>query len=197
MRLILYPYKMASASARDLQRTLQERGIRCVRVKENGAYRPRRGDLVVNWGNSSVPTWERLRRVRGVRLLNSYDITRTCSNKLAFARATETWGGCALPLYSLRDAEEWMRANVGRKVVCRTVLNGNSGKGIVIAPSESNVPTFVSLFHLLKVIVVHYTCIHVLQRKQAEFFDNIFGSKGVPWQHKPFPWAVSAVEWQN
>ena len=57
-RIIIFPYKMASHSARSLQAGLRskfEGKVLC--VFPNGRYHPRKTDLIINWGNSLDLDW--------------------------------------------------------------------------------------------------------------------------------------------
>ena len=51
-RLVVYPYALRSGSARDLARAFQS-----ICVRPNGTYRPSGRDIIINWGNSTVPNW--------------------------------------------------------------------------------------------------------------------------------------------
>ena len=56
MNVKIYPYKMASASAKVLKTTLIERGVIAHRIGPD--WNRRLDNIVVNWGNSIEPDWE-------------------------------------------------------------------------------------------------------------------------------------------
>ena len=123
-KLTVYPYKPASKSARELSRAL---GVK--RIKHEGSrYKPGRHKTIINWGSSQMPEDLLLSTV-----LNHPQCVETASNKLsAFIAMTP---GVTLPPYtkSREKAIQWLSEG---PVVCRTLLQGNSGRGIVIAETE-------------------------------------------------------------
>lgn len=119
-RLIFYPYKMGSASGRTLSRSLD-----ATRVYPDRRYRPRRGDLIVNWGNSTTPNWDALREDVGVKMLNSPISVKKASNKLLTLRVLED-AEISIPRFTT-DRETAQEYN---GVYARHELSGNSGSGI-------------------------------------------------------------------
>lgn len=120
----MFPYNRASEGCRELAQAL---GILRIR-RENSRYRGRPTKTVINWGNSSLPE-----EVAKSTILNSAESVALCSNKLAFfrhIRGTEASIHVPAVTESFDEALEWVRS--GREVVARTVLNGHSGRGIVI-----------------------------------------------------------------
>lgn len=119
MRII--PYQMKSAGAKALADALG-----CKRVKHEGKaviYR----DKVINWGCSGTP-----RSILFTQhILNSFDAVARASNKLSAFKAFGE--GVSTPKWTEKqeEASTWLREDA--KVVCRTILNGHSGNGIVIA----------------------------------------------------------------
>lgn len=126
MRLYVLPYINGSKSVRALKEELEATEIRRV----GSLYRPRKGDVMINWGCSSSP----LAKLPGM-VVNSFEHVATFSCKLqAF-----NWffdNKIATPIWTERKllAEEWPI------VVCRTVLNGHSGQGIVIVNKGDPLP---------------------------------------------------------
>ncbi len=121
MRVRIYPYKVGSVSARALAQAL---GGLCVRP--DGAYRPRREDKVINWGNSVIPNWWPWTPLaQGV--LNEPQKVRLASNKLLTLQKLEEAGVAHVPFTTDSvEARTWPVA------YCREKLTGHSGEGIVI-----------------------------------------------------------------
>lgn len=118
----LLPYKMGSASARELSKAL---GVK--RIRHQGKPILIKGTLI-NWGSSSYP--DRVLYNPGARVLNPPESIARASNKLEAFKILE--GHVPIPSFTeiIPEALEWLTEGV---VVCRTVLNGHSGKGIVLA----------------------------------------------------------------
>lgn len=124
-KLFVAPYKMGSASAKALSDALGGKRIR----PEGSRYRNRDNHVVINWGRSEPFTGSE-------RALNKPEAVRAASNKLsAFEILSSSSVADYLPPYTTdrSEAEEWIAE--GKKVVCRTLLRANSGRGIVIAES--------------------------------------------------------------
>jgi hypothetical protein len=102
---------------------------------ENSRFQPRLDDVVINWGNTNPPPMPRQALgLRAYRFLNEPEDVARVSNKLSFFQLlTEQGLGGILP-------EWWQNAadipDNAFPVVCRTILNGHSGRGIVIANSR-------------------------------------------------------------
>lgn len=124
MRYRVYPYKQGSASARVLSRAL---GGLVLRREESG-FSARTDDFIVNWGSSMVP-----RRVNRYGVLNRPEAVAVAGNKLRFFQHM----GRELPHII---PEFWTSASDipedAFPIVCRTVLDGHSGRGIVIADTR-------------------------------------------------------------
>jgi len=131
-RFRVIPYRRGSRSATALARSLPNSAL--LRL-EGSRFQPRFDDVVINWGNTQPPPLNRAGLgVYGFRYLNEPEDVARVANKLSFFRLlTEDGCGDILP--------EWWDETVGPEyfphdafpVVCRTVLNGHSGRGIVIA----------------------------------------------------------------
>lgn len=117
----IYAYNQGSASAKALAEAL---GIK--RVKHDG--RVIKVDTLINWGASVFK-----RAVGFDRILNCPDAVKKAANKLeTFKALAEAEVSKPLCTTDREIAEIWI-ADEGHAVVCRTVLNGHSGEGIVIA----------------------------------------------------------------
>lgn len=120
----LYPYNTGSASARALAKAL---GIK--RLKREG--KPVGVAVLLNWGCSSRNI---ARDVRYQGVLNIPGAVSTASDKLQAFKALS--GHAPIPEWTEERAEASRWLAEGFKVVCRTVLNGHSGEGVVIAQKE-------------------------------------------------------------
>lgn len=118
-RYRVIPYRAGSRGATELATAL---GGRCLRLT-GSTYRPGRDDLLINWGNADPPFGDRALNGRG---------TRNASNKREFfTRVAGSHGnGEIIPPFWTRREDIPADAY---PIVCRTVLAGHSGEGIVIA----------------------------------------------------------------
>lgn len=124
--LKLYPYKIGSESAKSLSEVLD-----VMRVKPEGAYVPKVGQVVINWGNGKTPGWAARAQARSVNILNKPAAVSVASNKLTALQALRS-AGIATPEFttSRSVAEGWV--DRGFTLVERHELRGNSGAGIRI-----------------------------------------------------------------
>jgi hypothetical protein len=127
--LIVYPYKMSSQSAKSLSSNLQARRVRSDGDFKNNFYQ---NNLVINWGNSTVPSWWK----EGTKILNSSNSVERAVNK------KHTFVDCAIEevsvpkfTYSTQEAQQWV--DEGHKVYGRATLTGHGGQGIRIFDSET------------------------------------------------------------
>ena len=116
----LYSYNSGSKSAKSLANGL---GIKMLR-QEGPTYLG--GETIINWGASVIT------RKHTSNVLNRPEAIARAVNKLQAFKTME--GRCPLPLFteSRVEASKWLP----EAVVCRTLLNGHSGNGIVIAENE-------------------------------------------------------------
>jgi hypothetical protein len=117
VKIRVFPYKQGSASAKVLAEAVEGKVLKL----KGSKYRPREGDVVVNWGASNVPDFG------PAKVLNRNVSTAQC--KLKSFNAFKQ-GEVSAPKY-WTDRED-IPANA-YPVVCRTVLRGHSGAGIRIA----------------------------------------------------------------
>ena len=129
-RAILYPYSLGSKSAKLLAATLK---TKCVRV--NGTYVPRASHLIVNWGNSRVPSWITPAVLRG-QILNKPQYVTIASHKIKTFEQLELSLKEALPDWTTNvvTATGWLKspkyAGLLSAVVVRKLTQANSGRGI-------------------------------------------------------------------
>ena len=129
--IYIYPYKLGSASAKALRDGLSPHlGYRVKLVKPNGRFNPRRTDRVINWGMSTLPNWE-----MDMRDLNQCKAILKASDKRATFKLL-TDAGVTTPewTFSIETARSW-----NTTVLCRTIINGHSGAGIVMADKPDDI----------------------------------------------------------
>lgn len=131
MSLILWPYKVASQSARALKALFNTKLLRTP-----SRYYPKRKDKIVNWGNSKQPNWEFNPAVD----LNKPEAVARAVNKLICFQTLQ--GHVPLPDWTSNknEASHWFNDR-GATVVARTVLTGSEGRGIVLCNSMDTLVT--------------------------------------------------------
>ncbi len=122
-KVFIAPYKMGSESAKALAGAIGALRIRT----EKSKFKGNQNKVVINWGCSTLPE-----EVMKCRVINRPDAVATAANKLKFFNKINEVGGVRVPETTTEIAvvQDWLRN--GSAVVCRTVLNGNSGAGIVL-----------------------------------------------------------------
>lgn len=129
-RKIIYPYHMGSRSSKDLSAS-----IGGLRVHPNRKYKPRQSDLIVNWGNSQLPSWFPSVVEVGANILNQPLNIRVATNKLTTFRQLEL-AGIPIPKYTT----DRITANDYSKVFVRHKLSSHSGDGIEIFNEGGELP---------------------------------------------------------
>lgn len=159
-------YKNGSRSAKDLSLALGIPIIKKVATK----CRPRDGDVYINWGGSSVPD-----EIQGAPVINDPQAVATAANKL---HAFRTWGQKPYICPWTTDigvAKRWVAE--GHTVVCRTILNGHSGAGIVLATNMDELvpaPLYTKYIKKRDEYRVHYmdNQVHVARKAQRRDFQG-------------------------
>lgn len=120
-RIRILPYKQASKSAKALAEALGGKRLRL----EGSTFVPREDDAIINWGNSTCL----------YPLALNASISEAANKLSFFYRMRDTGNNNLVPQFWTNPEEIPSEAY---PIVCRTVLNGHSGSGIVIAhcPSE-------------------------------------------------------------
>ena len=132
-RIRVLPYRQGSRSARALADAIGGRVLR----QQNSRFVPRRNDniLVVNWGSTEYHSLHEMFMPEGATscVLNSPTQIRHVSNKLNFFNLMARDNADIIPRFwtNVNDIQD-----TDFPVVCRTVLAGHSGAGIVIARSR-------------------------------------------------------------
>lgn len=138
-RIVLFPYKMASASSKSIAEALQREthDFKILRVFPDRKFSPRPDDVIVNWGNTQMPTWG-----SGVTFLNPPSAVSIAVNKLrTFERLEEAEVRTVPWTTDIDEAREW-------ELICeRHKLEAHSGAGIrVSAPnSAQNAPLYTQM----------------------------------------------------
>lgn len=125
MKAKLYAYKLGSEGAKLLAESM---GIK--RVKPTGPVL--RCDVLINWGAHAIAP-----RIKAQRILNNPASVAKSANKIAAFNAMD--GLVNIPPFTTEKkvAEQW--AEDGATVVCRKVVNGHAGVGIVLASTKEEV----------------------------------------------------------
>lgn len=127
MRLKIYSYNTASESAGLLADALDIYVLR----RHNSRYRPRTGDVIINWGSGSIPE-----HLRHLRIINKPQAVNRVRDKLSFFRNAQG-GDFNVPEWTTDPevAATWPRS------FARTTTTSHSGRGIVITRRGERPPT--------------------------------------------------------
>lgn len=121
MRYRVLPYRQGSRGASELAAGLGGRVLRL----EGSRFVPRAGDKVINWGNTNPPMFA------GIQMFNGRGIRDASNKRVFFERIAGNHDNHQIIPRFWTDRAD-IPDNV-YPVVCRTVLAGHSGEGIVIA----------------------------------------------------------------
>lgn len=158
MAIKIYPYRAGSRSARALADALGGRVLRT----ERSSYVYKDRDTIINWGSSSCP----------YRCLNNIGSVRNAANKLATFTALRDH--CVLPRYWVRREEI---PDDAFPIVCRTILSGHSGAGIVIADTRGQLvdaPLYVEYVKKTEEYRVHVGHVPDEHRGGPAFQENCY-----------------------
>lgn len=165
-RVIIYPYRMQSKSAAALCTHIKAQGVPCLKVYEDGNYRPRETDLIINWGNPRWPYWAFYDRSSGETdtILNFPKYVAIASNKLAAFRKLAL-ARISVPPCTTDSSVAMTWVSGGSRVLGRRLLNSSGGKGIVefslagnpaLLPEDfENIPLFVKYIPKIAEYRVH------------------------------------------
>lgn len=136
-RIRIYPFKLGSHSARALKDGLRDSGHNVLLVRENGAYKPRKGDIILNWGNPRNPTW--LNSNGGYYFLNDPSAVSKAINKgIAFQELSTHDVPTVDYTPNIRDVNDWL--NEGDTVIGRQMVRASQGRGIHVITDASDIP---------------------------------------------------------
>ena len=121
--LYIYSYNERSDGAKQLAL-----GLKIPRIKHNNSkFKGDKNKTVINWGSSELP-----KEVMKCRVLNHPNIVAASTNKLNYLDICYNSGVRVPDLTENKDrAADWIRQ--GHSVMCRRILNGSGGDGIVYA----------------------------------------------------------------
>lgn len=157
-RVVLIPYKMGSASCRNLAEELRKH-VPTLRIRpERYALRQKQHDFVIGWGS-----------------LNSI-----ASNKLKFFNAASKVEGLNIPEYTTDPAIAGQWHQEGIDVVGRRLLSSHSGNGIIMITKESErvepCPLYVKYIKKTLEYRVHVFAnqvIDIVQKKRRAASENV------------------------
>ena len=151
-RLVIYPYKFASASARALAENVRSRGYSCIRVHPDRTYSKRSPDVVLNWGSHTEPVWNHS------EILNSINTVRIAGDKLQALTELQSVG---VPVPDFTEDKQLARGwleNDG-SVIERKLLNASAGRGLVLHKDPKSklgdAPMYTRYFKKLREYRVH------------------------------------------
>jgi len=162
MRTRILGYKFESESAKLLADSLNTK-----RIRPDGLYKYKEDDLIINLGFSGKPIWDN----NHVAWLNKPEnVAIAVCKKKTFNKLKEK--GVSIPDFteSKEVAAGWI--NEGNRVVCRKILNGHSGAGIVVAHNINELvdaPLYSKYFPKRKEFRVHV----VHDKEGLKIFDFI------------------------
>ena len=134
MRVVIYPYKFGSASAKALASALNT-----VRVRDVGRYVKKAGDIVIGWGSTMLPTWGT------VDLNKPESVARAVDKKVALSALKEA-GVRTVEFTEDSDiVQQWL--SNGNKVYARTLTRASEGRGIHVLTRGMQIPS-ASLYTL-------------------------------------------------
>jgi glutathione synthase/RimK-type ligase-like ATP-grasp enzyme len=136
-RIRFYPHKLGGQGVKALANAFDT-----LQVKPDGKYRPQATDMVVNWGNSTIPKWN---PANTEVFLNECAAIALASNKINAFRALDAADVPTLYWTTNEDvAREWLKD--GDNVFARSVVQGHGGKGITVISGDDDIPADTKFF---------------------------------------------------
>ncbi len=146
-RVDLYPYRLFSKAAKEVQSEFVERGLPCWRIRESGNFFPRTNKLVLNWGNPREPAWDE--DMLRVPIVNQPSAVARASDKLKCFELLQE-ASVSIPEFTTdSDDVKTDIEQIGERTkevndtrwLARKYLNASSGRGIVsIRPQDNRIP---------------------------------------------------------
>lgn len=128
--LWIYPYKMGSKSALALAEACD---VWCIK-HEGSKFKGSASKVILNWGaGTGVFNVKPL----GAKVLNTPEQVDTAINKLDFFRKMRGPSAPRVPFWTQNRDQALGWAASGLQIVCRTVLEGMKGVGLVVATEAS------------------------------------------------------------
>lgn len=164
-RIIITPYKMGSASAKELQQILKATtNRRVLRVRKTSTtYKRRVSDYHINWGNCANVPWAALDQERAKAIAR---------NKLKTFEKFKEHNICH-PEWTTSSEQAVTWCQEGKEVVARTTLFGHSGQGIIMCLEHLNTAHFP-----LAPLYVQY------KKKKNEYRVHVFNGQVIDVQQK-------------
>lgn len=138
-RIRIIPYKQGSKSAKALADAIGGKVLKL----EGSKYKYKKGDMLINWGSSNN---------KFDTAFNSAEAVATASNKLKFFQKMDP---AIIPKFWTNKEDI---PDDAYPIVCRTVLSGHSGAGIVIADTREQLveaPLYVKYIKKMDEYRVH------------------------------------------
>jgi len=135
-RLVVYPYKVTSKSAKRLVASLKEKKINAV-LADNSDFEPTKGDIIIGWGSGNWPEWKSRARNQEVTWLNPSNVICDSVDKVQsfkLFRAAKVACPPTTDQYAL--AKRWL--NEGHSVLARMDIEGHDGSGITVMNSPKD-----------------------------------------------------------
>ncbi|MGL5014470.1 MAG: ATP-grasp domain-containing protein [Bacteroidales bacterium] len=134
-RIAILPYG-PSDSVNALKEGLEAAGHMVVKLRKEGStFRARQHDMVINWGNSTIPQLQVSTIAGAAPVLNAPENIRRSSDKRLSFNAMSEAGVSTVEFTTIREeAQAWV--DEGSLVYARTRISGHSGEGIVMVHSD-------------------------------------------------------------
>src|SRR3990167_2931990 len=174
--MVIYPYKMASRTAKILAQKLD-----CFRVWPDRNFTHREDTTIINWGNGNRPDWYNPEYKN--KWINKVSCVLLAISKIATFRALQRAGfEDFIPPYTVKADVAWKWFLEGDTILARKQTEGMGGAGIeVLDPSEQQerwprVPLYtvaVDTDREFKIHVFHEEIIGIEEkRKLTERLEN-------------------------
>ena len=165
--MYIYSYNQKSEGAKELAKELK-----ILRVSHNvSKFKGDKNKTVINWGSSELP-----KEVMKCKILNHPDAIFISTNKLTYLLVCYN-AGVRVPEFTenIELAKDWIKAE--HPVMCRRILNGSGGDGIVYAESLDtlvNAPLYTKYIPKKDEYRIHFANnkIFYLQRKYRNPEEN-------------------------
>ena len=164
-KIFVFPYNMGSESTK-----LLARSVGAKRVYPDRNYRPKEGDIIINWGNSKEPQWFNT----DVRMLNKPYNASLAVNKIKTLRELREHG-----VPTVEWTQDRITANDWENVVVRHTVTGKEGAGIEVFTEFKELPLAPLYTKLVKtqfeyrVHVFDGKVIDVIQKRKRNGIDAL------------------------
>jgi glutathione synthase/RimK-type ligase-like ATP-grasp enzyme len=148
-RIVVYPYKMASESGKKVATALD-----ALRVKAEGDYHPKNGDIIFDWGSGYTPAWSSEIHGKNVLLLNHWQKVCLSVNKMETFNLLRKHG-VPHPEWTMDHEKAVKWAKAGDWVCCRQEIEGMDGAGLVLAKKPEEM-VYAKLYTKYKQIANEY-----------------------------------------